>query len=206
MTLWYIARAAGLVALALLTLATALGAFASVRQPGDDASVHRMRFALQYLHRAAAATGVLLLVVHVATLVLDTKSGVNLRAVVIPFTSAYRPIAVTLGSFALLATVFTGLVGAARGRLATSVRATKMWRSLHLTAYAAWGLAMAHGFTAGTDTTYGPVLLGYVVALLVVGGSVVARVWSHRADQAGRLAEGRRATLHRSSTPFVRSR
>ena len=205
MTLWYVARAAGLVALALLTIATALGAFASVRQPGDGARVHRMRFALQYLHRAAAATGVLLLVVHVSTLVLDSQSGVDLRAVVIPFTAAYRPVAVALGSFALLATLFTALVGASRGRLATSAGATRVWRSLHLSAYAAWGLAMTHGFTAGTDATYGPVLLGYVVALLVVSGSVVARVWSHRVAQSGRLAQGRRAQ-HASSTSLARSR
>ncbi len=204
MTLWYAARAAGLVALALLTVATALGAFASVRQPGDGSSVQRWRFALQYVHRAAAATGVLLLVVHVTSLVLDARSGVDLRAVVVPFTASYRPVAVALGTLALFVTVATALVGAARGRLATSVRATRAWRALHLSAYAAWGLAMTHGFTAGTDSTYGPVLLGYLGALLVVGIAIATRLTSHQNAQAGYLAQSRRSTV-RTATYVGRS-
>ena len=199
MTLWYIARAAGLVALAALTVATTLGAFASVRQPQDGLRAHRWRFALQYVHRAAAATGLLLLVAHISTLVLDGQSGVNLQSVVIPFTASYRPVAVTLGTLALFATVLTALVGAARGRLATSVRAVRAWRALHLTAYGAWALAMGHGFLAGTDSGYGPVRFGYLIALVVVGAAVGARLWSHQIAQAGPLARARRETLAREA-------
>ncbi len=199
MTLWFVARAAGLVALAALTLATALGAFASVQPPQGGLRAHRWRFALQYVHRAAAATGLLLLVAHITTLVIDSYSGVNLQSAVIPFTASYRPVAVGLGTLALLATVLTALVGAARGRLATSARAARSWRALHLTAYGAWALAMGHGFLAGTDSTYGPVLLGYVLALVVVGGSVAARLWSYRVSQSGPLARARRTTLARET-------
>ena len=199
MTLWYIARAAGLVALAALTLATALGAFASVQPPRGGLRTHRWRFALQYVHRAAAATGLILLVAHVGTLVLDSYSGVNLQSAVIPFTASYRPLAVGLGTLALFATVLTALVGAARGRLATSVRAARSWRALHLTAYGAWALAMGHGFLAGTDSFYGPVFLGYVLALVLVGGSVAARLWSYQRAQSGLLAGARRATLDRET-------
>lgn len=194
MTLWYVARAAGLVALALLTIATALGALASVRQSSEGARVHRWRFALQYVHRAAAATGVLLLVVHVTTLVLDSSSGVDLKAVVIPFTASYRPVAVALGSLALFTAVATALVGAARGRLASSPRATRLWRAVHLSAYAAWGLAITHGFLAGTDSTYGPVMPGYVGAVLLVTVAIATRIRSYRTVQAGHLAESRRTT------------
>ncbi len=205
MTLWYIARAAGLVALALLTVATALGAFASVRPAGDGARAQGWRFALQYVHRAAAVTGIGLLVVHVTTLVLDSQSGVDLKAVVVPFTASYRPVAVALGSLALLATVATAAIGAVRGRLATSVRAARAWRALHLSAYGAWALAMAHGFTAGTDSTYGPVLLGYLGALLVVGLAIATRLRSHQVAQSGRLAQARRATVPPAATTFGRS-
>lgn len=195
MTLWYVARAAGLVALAALTLATALGAFASIREPGNGPATLRWRFALQYVHRAAAGTGLLLLVAHIGALVLDSSSGVDLRAVVVPFTASYRPFAVGLGSFALLATVVTAVVGAARGRLATSVRGARLWRGVHLTSYAAWAMAMIHGFLAGTDRTWAPISLAYVIALLTVAISVSCRVWSHRRTQSGRLAQGRRAAL-----------
>ena len=155
MTLWYVARAAGLVALAALTLSTSLGALASIRQIGDTAGSHRFRFALQYLHRAAAGTGLLLLVTHITTLVLDSQSGVDLRAVVIPFTASYRPFAVGLGALALFVTVFTALLGAARGRLAASAAVARRWRLLHVSAYAGWAMAMGHGFLAGPTAITG---------------------------------------------------
>ncbi len=204
MTLWFIARAAGLVALAALTLATALGAFATVRQPQDGPRAHRWRFALQYVHRYAAVTGLLLLVAHITTLVLDTYSGVNLQSVIIPFTASYRPVAVGFGTLALIATVGTAFVGAARGRLATSVRATKIWRGLHLAAYGAWALAMGHGYFAGTDSTWLPVRLGYLVAVVVVGGAVAARLWSHEISRDNHLTNARRETLEREAGPAGR--
>lgn len=193
MTLWYVARAAGLMAFAALTMATAFGALASIRQFGEGAGTHRLRFVLQYLHRAAAVTGLLILFLHVTSLVLDAKSGVDLRAVVVPFTASYRPLAVAAGSFALAAVVFTAVVGAARGRISTSERAARGWRSLHLAAYSAWGLALVHGFTAGTDSTYGPVMLGYVAAVGLVLLAVLARWWSYREAQEQALESSRRA-------------
>jgi sulfoxide reductase heme-binding subunit YedZ len=205
-TLWYLARAGGLVALAALTLATALGAIASVRQPDDGAVAHRVRFLVQYLHRAAAVTGLLTLVLHIGSLVVDAKSGVNLRAVVVPLTATYRPVAVAVGSLALLAFVFTAVVGAARGRLSASESAVRSWRRLHLAAYVAWVLAVMHGFTAGTDSTYGPVLLGYIGAVSLVTVAVLARWWSHRVARERLLARSRQ--LHRTivSAPPVLGR
>lgn len=201
MTLWYVARAAGLVALAALTLATALGAFASVSVPREGNRVHQWRFILQYLHRAAAVTGLLTLVIHVTTLVLDSQSGVNLRSVVIPLASSYRPVAVTLGSLAMFATVLAAVVGSVRGRLAGSVRFARSWRVLHLASYAAWGLAVVHGFTAGTDSRYGPVALGYIGALALVAAAVTTRLWSHGIGNVSPLSVARRGTSQPFTTP-----
>ena len=198
MTLWFIARAAGLVALAALTLATALGAFGSIRESDDGVGIHRWRFGLQYVHRAAAVTGLLLILVHITTLVLDPFAGVSLSSVVIPFTATYRPLAVGLGSFALFGFVLTALVGAARGRLAGSVKAARAWRAVHVTAYGAWGVAMLHGLLAGTDALFPPITLAYLAALLVVGVAAASRYWSYQRHKAGTLSRSRRTSLARA--------
>ena len=61
------------------------------------------------------------------------------------------------GAYAVAMAVFVvvAATGALRGRLAASARATSAWRVVHLSAYAAWALAMAHGILAGTDTLRG---------------------------------------------------
>ncbi len=115
MTLWYLARAAGLSALIALSMATVLGALASV--PG---SALGRRVIVQYLHRAAAVVGLVILVGHITALVLDGKSGISLASVAIPFTSSYRPLAVGLGTIALYLFVLVSVMGAARGRMTTS--------------------------------------------------------------------------------------
>ncbi|MEP6761949.1 MAG: hypothetical protein ABJA93_11385 [Sporichthyaceae bacterium] len=144
---------------------------------------------------------------HVSTLVLDSQSGIDLRAVVVPFSASYRPFAVGLGTLALFATVVTAVVGAARGRLAGSVRATRVWRAVHISAYIGWAVAMTHGFLAGTDSTYAPITVTYLIALLVVAVSVSCRLWSHQRARTGVLSRSRDAgTRHASPQKLVSSR
>jgi hypothetical protein len=50
MTIWHIARGAGLSAVVLLTVATCLGALVSARLPGRPGT----RVVMQYMHRAVA--------------------------------------------------------------------------------------------------------------------------------------------------------
>lgn len=182
MTVWYLARASGLAAMVLLSVATAFGALGSVRR-GDP----ERRVIWQYLHRSAATTGLLLVVAHVTAIVLDVKSNVSLPAVVVPLTSGYRPVAVALGTLSTYLFVLVALLGAARGRLAASPRATATWRGLHATAYLAWGLGVLHGFLAGTDSgqTWVRALDVAVVGMVVV--ALVVRVAAPRSRQSGRL-------------------
>ena len=164
MTLWYTARGAGLVALITLSAATALCAVVSV--PSRNAA---RRVVIQYAHRSAAVLGLGLLMLHVTTIVLDAKAHVGLLAVVVPFTAGYRPLWVGLGSIALYLIVTVAALGMARGRLAASERAVRVWRRLHQLSYAAWALAIVHGFMSGTDVGTGWVnliFLGCMVSVL----------------------------------------
>jgi sulfoxide reductase heme-binding subunit YedZ len=65
MTLWYLARAAGVVTMIMFTLSAVLGiVMPSIRQPA-------VRFWLQYVHRSAAVTGLVLLATHVVAVISD---------------------------------------------------------------------------------------------------------------------------------------
>jgi methionine sulfoxide reductase heme-binding subunit len=192
MTLWYLGRAAGIVSLVAFTIATTLGAMGSSAGSRGDLGRARRRFLQQYAHRAAAVVGLGTLVVHIGSLtVLDSRSGVGLRSIVIPLSSTYRPFAVTLGALALWTIAFTAVVGATRGRLAVSVSASRRWRLLHLAGYAGWVLLIGHSLLAGTDV-HTPWLLGLefgcIAAVLV---AVAARLNSQSRHRRRSLALGR---------------
>ncbi len=172
MTLWYLARAAGVMALVSFTCATVLGALgSSVRQAG-------VRFGLEYVHRAAAATGLVLLGGHVTAVILDSYVDIGPGVLVWPLGSGYRPFAVLLGALALYALVLAALAGAARGRLAASAALTRRWRLLHGAAYAGWLLSVGHGLLAGTDRGTGWMLLIDLACVVAVAAAVMARMWA----------------------------
>ena len=170
--LWFTARGAGLAAMLVLTIATALGALGSMRL-GSAGN----RVVVQYVHRTAAVLGLSLIVVHVGTLVLDSKSHISLAGALIPFAAQYRPSAVAFGSIAMYLFLFVAALGIARGRLASSRLGAATWRGLHLLAYPAWGIAIVHGLMAGTDRTQKWVVLltiGCVAAVLIAAFCRVA--------------------------------
>jgi len=145
MTLWYLARAAGVVAMIMFTLSAALGIVMSgSRRP-------ERRFWLQYVHRSAAATGLVLLATHVTAAIVDSFVAINSIVLVWPFGSGYRPFAMVVGVLALYGIVLTSVVCAARGRLARSASFSKRWRTTHVAASVGWLLSIGHALLAGTD-------------------------------------------------------
>lgn len=146
MLLWYTARGAGFAALVLLTLATAGGAVQSSRRLTPS-----QRVVLQYGHRAAAAAGLAVVVLHVATIVADEYSGVGVLGALVPGASGYRPWQVALGTLAVYGFVAVAALGVARRRMAGSERGSRVWRGVHLLAYPCWAVAVLHGVTAGSD-------------------------------------------------------
>ena len=128
---------------------------------------------------------------HALLLVTDRYVDLSFGGALAPFTSGYRPYALGLGTLAAYAFVVVAASGALRGRLAAASRASGAWRAVHLSAYAAWVLAMGHGILAGTDTAQ-------VWALALYGGcaALVAAAAGSRAAAAARR--------HRS--PLPRSR
>lgn len=174
MTLWYLARALGMVALLGFTASTCLGGLATVG--GRDAAQRRGRAVRQLAHRSVALVALGALALHVALLVLDTHVDLGVVSVAVPFTSGFAPFAVGLGTLGVWAFVATALSGAARGRLAGSRLSPRAWRAIHVSAYVGWLLSMLHGVLAGTDTGQWWTTTVYGACGLAVATSVWVRL------------------------------
>src|SRR5579864_8977535 len=140
--LWYASRATGVVALLLLTAVMLLGLLVTRqgRLPGLP------RFAVSGLHRNLSLLSVAFVAVHVLSAVADGYVKIPLTAAVIPLTSSYERLWLSLGAVSLdlmLAAAVTSLL-----RRHLSRRA---WRAVHLTAYLSWPVAWFHSVFASTD-------------------------------------------------------
>jgi sulfoxide reductase heme-binding subunit YedZ len=161
---WYLARGTGAVALLLLTASVVLGVLGPLR----FAAARWPRFAVDTLHRDVSLLVMVLLVVHIATSVLDSFAPIALSDAVIPFGSSYRPLWMGLGALSfdiLLALVVTSLL---RRRLGYG-----RWRAIHWLAYASWPVAVLHGLGTGSDTKV-PWMLALTIACTA---AVLCAVW-----------------------------
>jgi sulfoxide reductase heme-binding subunit YedZ len=170
--LWYTSRATGVVSLLLLTLVVLLGVL--VNRQGQLPGLPR--FVVTGLHRSISLLSVAFVAVHVITAIADPYVSIRLAAAVIPFASAYKPFWLGLGAVSIdliAALIVTSLFRAHISR--------RLWRGVHWLAYAAWPVALAHGFGSSTDLRQGPLLWVALGCCLAVGGAVL---W--RASQAAR--------------------
>jgi len=172
---WYVARATGLICLALLSLSLVLGIGASTRLSSSGWP----RFVTQALHRNVSLFVVVLLAAHVVAVILDDFVVITIPDAVIPFGSAYRPIWLGLGTVSCDLLVALTVTSLARRRFGYGT-----WRAVHWTAYLCWPLAVVHGLGTGTDASRAW-SVWFVVAcvafvLLAVAWRIVAG-WPRRA-------------------------
>ena len=156
--LWYLNRSAGVVALVLLTITTLRGVLALGGRPGGRLP----RFVTQAVHRNIALLGVLLVVVHVVSAVVDEFVEIRWWHALVPFTSTYERMWVGIGAVALDLLILVTVSSLLRSRMHH-----RGWRALHLTAYALWATTILHGIGMGTDLTDGLWWLTLVCAALV---------------------------------------
>lgn len=171
MLIWYLARGAGLAGYAALSVATGAGALAARR----GGRVER-RVIVQYVHRAAALCGVALLLAHVSFLLLDSYAHVGWLGALVPFQSGYRAWQVTLGLLSLYLLVLVSVTGVLRSRLASSERASRWWRRVHLASYAAWAMSALHFLVTGTDSGTAWARIVLVAGAGIVATGVIARL------------------------------
>ncbi|GII65566.1 hypothetical protein Skr01_56510 [Sphaerisporangium krabiense] len=159
---------------------------------------HRVR--LQAVHRAAAVLSAGFLITHVVLQIL--RGRLDPAAAFLPGRAGQ---AVGLGTIAAYLLVLAAATGAFRGRFATMSRPW-VWRTLHVTAYLCWPLAIVHGLTAGREPADW-VTLCYVASLVAVGLGLLVRmvvtVGPRRGAPAARPATiGRKAEYIRVDDVF----
>jgi len=189
--LWFTTRAAGVVSLLLFTAVVVMGQLARLRVD----SANWPRFLSADFHRNLSLLGLVFLVIHIVTAVVDPFTSLGIAPVVLPFGSSYRRFWLGLGTVAFeitLAVIITSLL-----RLRVGLRA---WRTIHWLSYAAWPIAVLHGLGTGTDSN-SVWLMGITIAC--VATVLVVTAWRLRAAPVDPLQSARRfaAERHRASRP-----
>lgn len=168
---WYTARAAGVVAYALLTSGVLLGVLLAgrVRVPWWP------QFAVTDVHRFVALLTGGFVLLHIYSLVLDKYVPTSLVAALVPGASSYRPVWVALGTIAFELLAAVGISNLLRKQIGHS-----RWRRIHYLTFLVWAFATAHGIGAGTDTGAEWLHLVYVVSVASVTAAVAWRLGPRR--------------------------
>lgn len=151
---WYVTRAGGLVAYALLAAATVWGLAVSTRllgrwpAPGWTLDLHLYLGGL-----ALIFTGI-----HAAGLLLDTYVHFDLLDLLVPLAAGWRPGAVAWGVIAAYLLVAVEVTSLARRRLPH-----RLWRRIHLVAFPLLVAATVHLLSAGSDRA-NPAVLAMLTA------------------------------------------
>lgn len=164
---WFVARSSGIVAWALVTASVLWGLALSTRVLGPKP---RPNWLLD-LHRFLGGLAVTFTGIHLVALLLDTYTSFGLLQFLVPFTSAYRPVAVAWGVVGLYLLAAVEVTSLLRNRLSKRV-----WHATHLLSFPLFILSTIHGLTAGTDATGRPLFLSMIAASVAVVALTVARI------------------------------
>jgi sulfoxide reductase heme-binding subunit YedZ len=140
-TIWYVARASGIVAYLLLSASVIIGALMSAR-----ARLTWPRFAVEELHRFLTILTATFVVMHGGALILDRVVPISLAQALVPFAAPYRPVAVALGTIAAELMAAVGLTNMVRKEIPH-----RLWRRAHYLTIPVWAFATLHALLAGTD-------------------------------------------------------
>ena len=141
---WIASRAAGLVALALITGSVILG----LSQAGRLTRRPAIRRRMAALHEQLAVTGLVAIAVHGVTLLGDPWLSPGLSGIALPFSMAYRPLFTGFGILAGYLAAILGLSFYVRRRIGP-----RLWRRAHQLTIVVYAMAVVHTLGAGTDAT-----------------------------------------------------
>jgi methionine sulfoxide reductase heme-binding subunit len=166
--LWYLSRSTGIASVILLTATFVLGALTT----GRAAPVGVPTWVRASLHRTLSLILIVFVAVHVVTAIVETYVDIGWISAVVPFSSTYDPAWVGLGTLAFDLLLVVLITSALRHRIPT-----RTWRLVHLSAYAMWPLALAHGL--GSSTSDRTVMLVVTVICTLVGATAVVYRLTH---------------------------
>lgn len=175
---WLASRAAGIVAMGLVTVSVLLGLMLGgrlTRRPG-------MARVVKVVHEQAALAGMVAIAVHGLTLLGDPWLRPGLTGLLVPFALDYRSAFTGLGVVAGELAAILGLSFYARRWISP-----RRWRTAHRLTPLVYVLGLVHALGAGTDAGLPWVQIPLLASAVPVGVLFVARV------RGGRRPADRRA-------------
>jgi ferredoxin-NADP reductase/DMSO/TMAO reductase YedYZ heme-binding membrane subunit len=160
---WYVARASGLLAGALLSASMMGGLLLSTRLTRGHT-----RTWTQQLHQFIAAFAVVFIVIHLVSVLAVDELRINLRELLVPFARSANPVAQGCGVIAFYLLLIVVLTSWARALLPW-----QRWRHLHLLTFPLFVLACTHTALAGSDITqpivhWTSAVVGVAILLLAI--------------------------------------
>lgn len=176
---WYVARASGLVAWALLAASVVWGLLMTsnvIRR------IARHSWLLD-LHRWLGALALVFTGVHVVAILADTYVHFGLASVLVPFAARWHPVMVAYGVASLYLLVAVEITSLLRSRINP-----RLWRRVHFLSFPLFVASTVHGVTAGSDS--GEPMVIIVAALVTVAVAVLTAVRLTGAGAGGGPAVG----------------
>ncbi len=164
---WDTARAGGLISYLLLTASVSLGLILRNRWQ----SSRWPRLVTNELHGYVSLLALVFIVVHVLAVTVDPFTHFGLAAVLVPFASHYRPIWMGLGIVALYLLLAVWVSTRMRHRIGH-----RLWRQIHVLAFAVYGAATLHGLGTGSDTRTTWAVALYATSVGLVGTLLAIRL------------------------------
>jgi sulfoxide reductase heme-binding subunit YedZ len=172
---WLASRAAGVVAMLLISASVILGLMMAgrvSRRPG-------LARTLRGIHEQTALAGLVAIGVHGVTLLGDAWLHPGLKGISVPFAIGYRPLFTGLGILAGYLAAILGLSFYARRRIGA-----RLWRRMHRFTIVVYMLGLVHALGAGTDAGSPWLRTTLLASTIPVGALFVVRVVSGRRRRA----------------------
>jgi methionine sulfoxide reductase heme-binding subunit len=179
--IWMLARGSGVAAYVLLSAATVWGLLLASKVLDRSASARDLTWVHESLSLAAVASTA----VHMVSLWLEEFIDFDLRHLLIPGASTFRPVPVALGVVAFWALAVITPSFYLRHKIGQ-----RAWRTLHFATFGCFLAAALHGITAGTDTGRPAMVILYATTLTAVLGLIVLRLVKAGASSSRREAVG----------------
>ncbi len=157
--MWYVTRAAGVMAYLLVWLSTVWGL--AIPTKLVDRLLHRS-FTFDF-HQFISLLSLGFLALHIFVLTADRYLPYSLAQILVPFLSPYRPLWVGVGVIAFYLLLLVTGTFYVRQRIGM-----KAFRAIHYTSLLAYLGATAHGLLAGTDSSLPALLAMYAISFLVI--------------------------------------
>lgn len=164
---WYVSRASGLVAFALLSLSVILGLTISTKSP-KPVIPRGLAFDL---HQFLSILTLTMVGAHVGILMFDGFMPFSPLAILLPFAAPWKPLVNGLGTITAWLLVAVTASFWLRKRIGQ-----RAWRRFHYVSFAAYLLSLIHGVTAGPDASVPLVHWTYVLSAATVAGLLTYRI------------------------------